>query len=313
MKNNCLLTGPVLFLFLNALVVGCVAQSSTDTNQMINKLSEALKKNYVFEDKAYKMSDMLLVNLSKGKYDNSKSFKDLADELTDDLREVVPDKHLRIQFGSRTPPSNPDPDREYFPHGIAEAKLLEGNIGYFDLRGFSNNSIALRNAVSKAMQILDGSKAIIFDMRKNGGGSPSGVQLFCSYFFPEGSEILLNSLYFRNRDIKNDFYTFDKLDGPRFPETPLYILTSSYTFSGGEEFCYNLQTQKRATLIGETTGGGAHPVDGFSLGHDLTAIIPVGRAINPITGTNWEGVGVTPDVIVNTDSALEKALEMIGN
>lgn len=293
--------------------VQCKAQTQEEVSILVGNLTEELRKNYVFEDKAYKMADMLMANLGNGNYDNPGSYQELAEELNADLREVVPDKHLRIRFGARTPPSNPDPDRDYFPHGIAKVKLLEGNIGYFDLRGFSNNSKGLRDAVSQSMKKLAGSKAIIFDMRKNGGGSPSGVQLYCSYFFPEGSEILLNSLYFRNRDIKNDFYTLDRLDGLRFPDTPLYILTSNYTFSGGEEFCYNLQTQNRATIIGETTGGGAHPVDSYSLGHDIVAIIPVGRAINPITGTNWEGVGVTPDVKINAKSALEKALEMIEN
>jgi len=138
-----------------------------------------------------------------------------------------------------------------------------------------------------------------------------GDQLFSSYFFPENPEILLNSLYYRNKDEKTDFYTLKKIKGPRYSDVPLYILTSNYTFSGGEEFCYNMQTQKRATLIGETTGGGAHPVDSFSLPNNIRAIIPVGRAINPITGTNWEAAGVKPDIEVDAEVALETALEMI--
>ena len=293
--------------------IQCQAQTKEETYEIVHDLAEALRKNYVFEDKAYLMADLLVANFEKGKYDRVGTYEELAKEFHQDLRLVVPDKHLRIRFGARRPPSNPDPDRTYHQHGIAEVKMIDANIGYFDLRGFSNNSSSLRKAVSDAMSKLEGSKAIIFDMRKNGGGSPAGVQLFCSYFFPEGSEILLNSLYYRNRDVKTDFYTVDKLDGQRFPDTPLYILTSGDTFSGGEEFCYNMQTQERATLIGETTGGGAHPVDSFSVGHDITAIIPVGRTINPITNTNWEAVGVVPDVKVDADLALEKALEMINN
>ena len=90
-------------------------------------------------------------------------------------------------------------------------------------------------------------------------------------------------------------------------QEPVYVLTSSRTFSGGEEFAYNLKNLKRATLIGETTGGGAHPGDGVNVQRPLRIGVPFGRAINPITKTNWEGTGVEPDVKVPAAKALATA------
>jgi C-terminal processing protease CtpA/Prc len=88
---------------------------------------------------------------------------------------------------------------------------------------------------------------------------------------------------------------------------PVYVLTSRRTFSGAEECAYDFQTQKRATLVGETTGGGANPGDDFGLAHGFLAFIPTGRAINPVTHTNWEHVGVKPDISVAAAKAQQTA------
>jgi hypothetical protein len=154
---------------------------------------------------------------------------------------------------------------------------------------------------------------MIVDIRANGGGSPHMVALVTSYLF--GNErVHLNSLYFRPADRTDDFYTDPSVAGRKFgPDKPVYVLTSARTFSGAEEFAYNLQTRKRAIIVGETTGGGAHPGEGVSLPHGLMMFVPTGRAINPITKTNWEGVGVRPDVPVAADAALEKAHQLARN
>ncbi len=160
----------------------------------------------------------------------------------------------------------------------------------------------------RSMAIISGSDAIIIDLRKNGGGSPAMVQYLCSYFF--GERVHLNSLYWRQGDRTDEFWTLDEIGGKKLPNVPLFVLTSSRTFSGAEEFSYNMQTQKRATLIGETTGGGANPGGGFRVNADLTVFIPTGAAINPITGTNWEGVGVVPEIKTSAEEALEKAISL---
>jgi C-terminal processing protease CtpA/Prc len=130
------------------------------------------------------------------------------------------------------------------------------------------------------------------------------------FFFADKTH--LNDLYARADNSLQQFWTVPSNDLPALQTIPIYILTSKTTFSAGEEFTYDLQSQKRATIIGETTGGGAHPVRPFSVSNGFVANIPFARAINPVTKTNWETIGVKPDVAVPMDQALDVALKMIG-
>lgn len=156
------------------------------------------------------------------------------------------------------------------------------------------------------MNFLAYADAIIFDLRQNGGGSPSMIQLISSYLFDEPTH--LNSFYIRKEDTTKQFWTQAWVDGPKMSDALVYVLTSRNTFSGAEEFTYNLKNLKRGTIIGETTGGGAHPVDGRIFANlNVAMSLPFGRAINPITGTNWEGTGVTPDIEVPQEKALDVA------
>jgi hypothetical protein len=155
------------------------------------------------------------------------------------------------------------------------------------------------------MAVLAKSDAIIIDLRNTGGGSPDMIQLISTYFFAEPT--LLNTMYWREGDRTDQFWTLPHVPGRRMPDTPLYVLTSERTFSGAEEFAYNMQNLKRATLIGETTGGGAHPGGSMPVNDLFGMFVPTGRAINPISKTNWEGVGVKPDVSAPADDALTLA------
>ena len=182
---------------------------------------------------------------------------------------------------------------------------LAGNVGYLDLRCFVGAEFAGETAVA-AMNFLGNSDAVIIDVRKNGGGDPSMVQLITSYFFDEPTH--LNSFYIRKGNTTQQFWTSAHVAGKRMANVPVYVLTSSRTFSAAEEFTYNLKNLKRATIVGETTGGGAHPVNAHFLADvHLLAFIPFGRAVNPITGTNWEGTGIAPDIQVPADTALTAA------
>ena len=135
------------------------------------------------------------------------------------------------------------------------------------------------------------------------------VAMISSYFF-EGEQVHLNSLYWREEDVTEQYWTLPYVPGKRLAEKPVYILTSKDTFSAGEEFAYNLQTRQRATLVGEATGGGAHPGSTYRIHPHFEAFIPNGRAINPITNQNWEGDGVQPDVSIPQEQALNVAYRM---
>jgi hypothetical protein len=185
---------------------------------------------------------------------------------------------------------------------------LAGNVGYLELDGFLDAEAAAGPAAA-AMTFLANTDALIIDLRRNGGGSPHGVALLCSYLFDAEKPVHLNSLYWRRGNRTEEFWTRKDVAGPRYVGKDVYVLTSARTFSAAEEFTYNLQCLKRATVVGETTGGGAHPGGGFPLGEHFVMFVPTGRAINPITKTNWEGIGVKPDLAVPADKALEAAHE----
>ncbi|MEZ4959899.1 MAG: S41 family peptidase [Saprospiraceae bacterium] len=306
-------------LFTFSLRAQDVAITADFKKATVARLSDAINERYVFPDVAKATGEHLQKQLSAGVFNKYTDLKAFADALTAEVQSINHDKHMRIR---PLPPREAPPDtpermiedqlvqqaqmRENNA-GFREVKKLDGNIGYLDLRGFASPDWGAPMA-DAYMKLLATSDAIIIDLRKNGGGSPEMVQYLCSYFFDK--HVHLNSLYWREGDETREFWTLDKVGGQKMPEVPLFILTSNYTFSGAEEFSYNMQTQRRATLIGETTGGGANPGGGVPLNDKLMVFIPTGRAINPITKTNWEGVGVVPEVMTTADEALEKGVDL---
>jgi hypothetical protein len=189
--------------------------------------------------------------------------------------------------------------------GIRRVERLDGNVGYLDVRRVAVPANA-GPAISAAMELVAGTYALILDLRHNGGGSPEGVLFWCSYLLEE-RPTHLNDIYHADTGETRQFWALPYVPGTRYVDRPVYVLTSSHTFSGGEEFCYNLQALGRAELIGETTGGGAHPTRGFPISRAVMIGIPFARSVNPITGTNWEGTGVIPDVAVPEAEAYDVA------
>jgi C-terminal processing protease CtpA/Prc len=254
----------------------------------------------------------------RGDYDNITEARAFANALTADLRETGHDKHLRVNTGDTPHPSMPSsgaPSAEQeadmlkqvavHGYGIAKADILAGNVGYLDVRAFVRVQWAAP-AITAAMTQLAASDALIIDMRNNGGGDPAGVAFLCSYLFDQRTH--LNDMYWRDGDRTQQFWTEDNLPGKRYGQhKAVYVLTGPRTFSGGEELSYDLQQLMRATLIGETTGGGANPGRMRILTPYFAAFIPNGRAINPISGTSWEGTGVVPDISVPAADALATA------
>jgi len=318
----------IFILFISLLITAAFAQQEPVNftfdgkvkEQTVKKISKLLNDNYVFPDMAKKMGDLIKQNLAAGNYNNVDDPMKFAETLTADLQSVSNDKHIRVRFSPEDAKrlieqekNGRDPgDEKHWNemlkkenYGFKKVERLPGNIGYVDFRNFASPDYS-KETVASVMQFLENTDAIIFDLRLNGGGDPAGVQLICSYLFTE-TPVHLNDLYYRPTDVTNEYWTLRKIDGKRMPDVPVYVLTSKFTFSGAEEFAYNLKNLKRATIVGETTGGGAHPGGVMSINEGFAIFVPNGRAISPVTKTNWEGVGVTPDVNVKSELALEQA------
>ena len=189
--------------------------------------------------------------------------------------------------------------------GIHRVERLDGNIGYLDLRRMPLPENA-GPAIAAAMELVGGTYALIIDMRRNGGGSPGGVTVWCSYLLPE-DPVHLNDIFHADTGETRQFWSLPYLPGSRYLDKPVYVLTSGRTFSGGEDLCYTLQALGRAEVIGETTGGGAHPTRPFRISAAVHIAIPFARSINPVTGTNWQGTGVIPDTQLPADEAYPAA------
>ena len=301
------------------------AVSATDRAAIVADLIKGLDETYVFPDVAAKMGEHLRARLAAGAYDGTATLRDFCERITADLQSISHDKHLRVFWAPR-PPGEADGEaaaKERRVREIAEQERenfcfeklerLPGNIGYLKFNCFAPADVAGATAVA-AMNFLGHSDALIFDLRDNGGGDPTMIQLITSYLLAEPKH--LNSFYIRKSGATDQFWSYAYVSGPRLPDAPVFVLTSSRTFSGAEEFSYNLKNLKRGTIVGETTGGGAHPVDTYRVkGYPVMAMLPFGRAINPISGTNWEGTGVSPDIAVSAADALDtayvKALEVL--
>ncbi|MGE3109262.1 MAG: S41 family peptidase [Phycisphaerales bacterium] len=276
--------------------------------------AKALEDAYVFPEVARRMAEMARAKLSAGDYDSVADEAALARRLTEDFQSISRDKHLRVAAVPVSPGENGDgmPSRDEMRarnYGFRKAEILDGNIGYCRFDVFVDDEEAKQTAAA-ALAFLAHCDSIIFDLRYNGGGSPEMIRFITSYFFDEPTH--LNSMIDREGKVVEEFWTLKDVPGPRFrADLPVYVLTSARTFSGAEEFSYNLKNLKRATIIGETTGGGAHPVRGERLNDRFVIRVPYMRANNPISKTNWEGVGVEPDIKVSADEALDRAIESV--
>lgn len=286
--------------------------------EVIEKISKFLIDNYIFPETAEKMKVYINEQLEEGKYDKIKNALEFSETLTKDLREICKDKHLGVIFDpelkEKLEKKKGDTEKlteeeieemKYENYGFRKVERMNGNIGYVDFRAFCPVKYG-EKTVTSVMNFLENCNAVIIDLRNNGGGKPKMVQFICSYFI-DSKPVHLNSLYYRANDTTEEYWTLEEIPGKRMPDVDLYVLTSGRTFSGAEEFAYNMKSLKRGTIVGEVTGGGAHPVKMFPINDFMCIYVPHGKAINPITKTNWEGVGVIPDIEVSADIALQTA------
>jgi hypothetical protein len=307
---------------------GTLADEQLSPREIVTTALALLRANYVFPELAEQAATAVEARLAAGEYDNLDEVT-LTGLLTDHLNEVCDDKHLRVRVGGgprqrpwpqerpeHVGPAEPDDHQARILNlrrmgrldnfGIHRVERLDGNIGYLDLRRVPVPASA-GPAIAAAMELVAGTYALIIDLRRNGGGSPDGVVFWCSHLVDDHPPTHFNDIFRADTGETRQFWSLAYVPGPRYLDRPVSVLTSGDTFSGGEDFAYTLQAIGRAKVIGETTGGGAHPTRPFPISDAVHIAVPFARSVNPVTGTNWQGTGVVPDLAVSADEARDTA------
>ena len=290
---------------------------ASDRAAAVQTLAAKLNANYIQPAVAEQVGSAIVKKNADGGYASAASAQAFSEALAKDLRELSGDLHFGAKINERFREPSGDaalPSRAEFEgyreqvarggYGFQKIERLPGNVGYIELRAFDSATF-VGPAYTSAISLLAGTEALILDLRRNGGGSAASVAYLMSHFFPLGDTRHLSDFYDRETDTTQQYWTVPAV-AQRY-DKPVYVLTSARTFSAGEDCAYNFQAQKRGTLVGEATGGGSNPVRWFSVGHGIVVAIPTGRVINAVTKTNWEHVGVKPDIAVPAAQALQTA------
>jgi hypothetical protein len=289
------------------------AQRLTIVDTALGKLTE----NYVFPETAQRMDTAIRERLARGDYDAAANGPALAAKLTADLREISHDKHIEVFFSEdvlpnrellaeRTPEEKERARQQLAKSnfGFEKIERMQGNVGYLDIRAFMTPAWAGPIAAA-AIAFLSNTDALIIDLRQNEGGDPAMVAFLAAYLFDE--PVRLSDVVSKRGTEIRQWWT-PPVTGARYGRSkPVFLLTSGDTFSAGEQFPYDLKALGRATIVGETTGGGAHPFRPYRIDDHFSIGVPFGQIVNPITSSNWEGTGVTPDVPVAASEALTVA------
>jgi hypothetical protein len=284
--------------------------------RMIHATADLVERHYFDPGKATELADELRSSHRNGAYDDLLAPADLAAALTRQLE--VHDRHFWVSWSppGNVEPVNADPHSEESGacwrewsrlqnFGFRSVQVLPGNVGYLDLRYF-DDTLSAGDTATAAMGLLANAGAVIVDVRNNGGGEPAMVQLLISHFMGP-DPVQYNAFVERGKKASRQLWTLAYLPGKRLPDVPLFVLTSARTGSAAEAFAYSLQALGRARIVGQTTAGAANPGESFDIGEGFSIFISTGAPVNPITGTNWEGIGVRPDLEVDSLEALQVA------
>lgn len=319
MKNQ-IIALLIVFVSITNLTAQNKEITEKEKSEIVQLISEHLLETYVELDVAKEMTSTLKSNIMSNKYKLITDPDAFSKIVTQDLQIVSKDLHLKLNFepkkiaqNKRVMPEEMKMKRQKMMatklaeinYGFIEVKVLNGNIGYLNLRMFADIKYA-KDTATAAMSFLSNTNAIIIDLRTNRGGVPSMIQLLSSYF-TEAKPVLLSNFYERKTNSKTQLFTFETVAGKRMTNKPLYILTSEKTFSAAEAFTYSLKHLDKAVVVGEITKGGANRTMRFNLNEDFTISVPYIKAINPITKSNWEGKGVQPTIETTAKEAYVKA------
>jgi C-terminal processing protease CtpA/Prc len=308
----------LLSLGLACLALPVAAQpiSAADRGQTIDAIARLLKARYVDADKGQRIAAEL--RRAKGQWKTIADGPAFATALTGWLRQASGDGHFAVDYSASPIPADggeqafldAETERYYgaqVNHGVQKIERLDDNIMLIDLRVFPPPALG-GDVIAAMMTVAAQGDALIIDLRKNGGGMET-VDMIVGQLVPGGSP--LSGSFDRPSGKTTAHVSPASPEGRRFGDTkPVYILTSKRTFSAAEALAYDLQALKRATIVGEVTGGGANPFEYRRVHPHFALSLPEKRSVNPITGTNWQDVGVKPDVVVPADQALETALSL---
>ena len=302
---------------LSALAAQDTALSASDRAAIVQTLAAKMNANYIDSTRAAQVGSAIIRKNAEGGYAAAAGATAFSAALNKDLRELSGDLHFSVgryegfsePSATEEPPSRAKIDEwrnaaARRGYDIEKIERLPGNVGYIELRRFAGVE-SVGAAYAAAMSLLAGTDALIVDLRRNGGGDPASVAYLMSHFLPAGQPHHLIDIYDRPTDTTRQIWTV-----PTFSQRydkPVYVLTSARTGSAAEDFAYNVQVLKRGTVVGETTIGASNPMNWYSLGYDIAVSIPTSRMINFVTKTNWERVGVKPDVAVPAAQALQAA------
>jgi len=291
----------------------------TEVAQIVGQVRALVETHYLYPDIAAAVSGVLAEGLGEGRYPAEEP--SLAAAVTADLQSVNADKHLRLLYHAEAlPQRTPGDDTEEYAAmarwaeqtcgGVACVRRLAGNVGYLDLQPVLFPTALCGEIITAAMSLLATTDVLIIDLRHCLGGEPAMAAFLISYLW-DHEPAQLTGLQERKDNLFKQAWTLPYVPGRRFGKAkPVYALTSATTFSGGEQLSYDLQQLGRATIIGERTRGGAHAREGFPVHPHLEATISVAEAVNPKTGGNWEGTGVTPDIRSTAEQARDTAYEL---
>ena len=310
----------VSFLFLiGSLAATSVVAQQPDVASELEGVARVIESRYYDAERAAEIAGLLRSPEIMEQLDGAESRQAFSQALTQILLEH--DRHFSVQyvgeqvlqeqvgFGFGSPAEFEDSMRRA-NFGFAEVKILPGNIGYIDLHQFAPIGMAEKTARA-ALDFISGTDAVIFDMRKNSGGEPSMVQFLISHFLDPSEPVIINTFVSRSREYPDELKSLPFHPSGFRPDVPMMVLTGPRSGSAGEAFPYHLQALGRATIVGDTTYGAGNPGEFFMTESGYQVFVSTGSARNPITGTNWEGTGVTPDVQVNAADALDQALVIL--
>ncbi len=287
-------------------------------DQVLKAVIEHLEADYVDPESGSRAARQLRADQAAGRFQHLDDGESFAAALSTRLQALTDDGHLNVEYSRQPISAESDNDQDYneaqmqrwygaqINYGVNRVERLEDNLGYFDLRVFPPLAMG-GETIAAAMTVLADMDGLVIDLRENGGGIGDTADLISNYLFDAGRQPL-TGVYDRPSDTLTQRYTLPYVPGKRFGASkPVYVLISSKTFSAAEALTYNLQALGRATIIGEVSGGGAHPFEYLPVHQHFVLWSVTARSVNPITGSNWQSTGVKPDIAVPAADALRVA------